>query len=179
MIVDRRSLLARGSEVVATLTFLPYTFRSAVGSDFIDLNMTGRPDGSDVWFDPIGLLISPGQTVRWTNRDLGNSHTTTSYHPDCGGRSRRIPRRAKPWNSDLLLPNQSFSVTLNEPGVYDYYCIPHEHAGMVGRIVVGDGSGMDWWNSSENKAAAGLPEEALKAFVAVDQILAKRVIHRF
>jgi hypothetical protein len=25
--------------------------------------------------------------------------------------------------------------------VYDYFCIPHEHAGMVGRIVVGEATG--------------------------------------
>ena len=25
---------------------------------------------------------------------------------------------------------------LTRSGVYDYFCIPHEHAGMVGRIVV-------------------------------------------
>ena len=35
------------------------------------------------------------------------------------------------------MPGESFAVELTEPGVYDYYCIPHEHAGMVGRIVVG------------------------------------------
>ena len=28
-------------------------------------------------------------------------------------------------------------MTFTVEGVYDYYCVPHEHAGMVGRIVVG------------------------------------------
>jgi hypothetical protein len=56
---------------------------------------------------------------------------------------------------------------LTEPGVYDYYCIPHEHAGMVGRIVVGEGSPADWrgWPDGD------LPEVALKAFPPVDAIL--------
>ncbi len=27
-------------------------------------------------------------------------------------------------------------MTLTVPGVYDYFCIPHEMAGMLGRIVV-------------------------------------------
>ena len=40
------------------------------------------------------------------------------------------------------MPGESFEVELTEPGVYDYFCIPHEHAGMVGRIVVG-GPGPD------------------------------------
>ena len=37
--------------------------------------MRGEADGSHVWFDPIGVHLKPGQTVRWTNRDPGNSHT--------------------------------------------------------------------------------------------------------
>ena len=39
--------------------------------------MRGKADGSHVWFDPIGVHVQPGQTVRWTNRDPGNSHTVT------------------------------------------------------------------------------------------------------
>ena len=105
--------------------------------------MRGKADGSHVWFDPIGLHVQPGQTVRWTNRDPGNSHTVTSYHPDIFERPLRIPAGAKPWNSDYLLPNESFSQTFTVEGVYDYYCVPHEHAGMVGRIVVGAPAAVD------------------------------------
>ena len=57
--------------------------------------------------------------VQWTNKDAGNSHTTTAYHPDNEDRPLRIPAGADPWNSDYLLPDQSFSVVLIEPGVYD------------------------------------------------------------
>ena len=99
--------------------------------------MQGRGGGSHVWFDPIGLLVRPGQTVRWTNREAGNVHTATAYHPANLDRPLRIPRAALPWDSDYLMPGESFAVELTEPGVYDYFCIPHEHAGMVGRIVVG------------------------------------------
>jgi hypothetical protein len=60
-----------------------------------------------------------------------------------------MPEDAKPWESDYLLPNESFSATLSEPGVYDYYCHPHEHAGMVGRIVVGPPHS---WNEAVNKS---------------------------
>ena len=71
-------------------------------------------------------------------RRSGNSHTTTAFHPQNRQHSLRIPADAKPWNSDYLLPNETFTVTLTVPGVYDYFCIPHELAGMVGRIVVSD-----------------------------------------
>jgi plastocyanin len=103
--------------------------------------MRGRKDGSKVWFDPIGIRADPGVVIRWTNRDPGNAHTATAYHPNIGVRQRRIPEAALPWDSGYLLPGDSYSTTLTVAGVYDYYCLPHEHAGMVGRIVVGDPAG--------------------------------------
>ena len=99
--------------------------------------MRGNADGSAVWFDPIGVLIGPGQTVRWINTDRGNSHTSTAYHPQNTDHPRRIPAAAEPWNSDYLLPDQTFELRFTAAGVYDYFCIPHEEAGMVGRLVVG------------------------------------------
>lgn len=98
--------------------------------------MQGRPDGSKVWFNPYGVLIQPGQTVRWTNKDKSNAHTATAYAPENYDRPRRIPDGATPFDSDFLLPDESFEVTLEVPGVYDYFCIPHELSGMVGRIIV-------------------------------------------
>ena len=47
----------------------------------VEIVMQGRGGGSHVWFDPVGLLVRPGQTVRWTNREAGNVHTATAYHP--------------------------------------------------------------------------------------------------
>lgn len=87
-----------------------------------------------------------------------------------------MPKAAKPWDSDYLLPKESFSVTFTEQGVYDYYCVPHEHAGMVGRIIVGEPEVHGW---SEMVGANGdLPEETLKAFPTVEDIMTKRVVRR-
>lgn len=77
--------------------------------------MSGRPDGSRVWFDPFGVLIQPGQTVRWTNLDKANSHTATAYAPANFDHPRRIPDGAAPFDSDYLLPDESFEVTLEVP----------------------------------------------------------------
>src|SRR5207248_347887 len=52
------------------------------------------------------------------------------------GHSLRIPEAAIPWDSGFLVNRgDHFEVRLTVPGVYDYYCQPHEAAGMVGRIV--------------------------------------------
>ena len=170
--IDRRRFVKAGGGLAALLPFVPFAGHAG---ETVEIAMTGRDQGAHVWFDPAGIRIEPGQTVRWTNRDPGNSHTATSYHPDLYGRPLRMPKAAAPFDSDLLLPGESFSVRLSVPGVYDYYCIPHEHAGMVGRIVVGSPGG-----ESRPDAADGgdLPEIALAAFPPVGEIMAKGTVRR-
>jgi plastocyanin len=141
--------------------------------------MQGNADGSHVWFDPVGLGIEPGRTIRWINLDPGNSHTATAYHPKNFDRPLRIPEGAQSWNSDYLLPSESFSVTLTVEGVYDFFCIPHEHAGMVGRIIVGQ-PGPSSASRLSAQAAGGesIPEIALQAFPSVDEIIRQGVVMR-
>jgi plastocyanin len=139
--------------------------------------MQGNTDGSHVWFDPVGLRVEPGQTIRWINLDPGNSHTATAYHPQNFERPLRIPEGAEPWHSDYLLPNESFSVTLTVEGVYDFYCVPHEHAGMVGRIVVGQPGRSPTSSSSTQPAGSEpVPESALRALPAVDEIMRQGIV---
>jgi len=139
--------------------------------------MQGNPDGSHVWFDPVGLRIEPGQTIRWINLDPGNSHTATAYHPKNFERPLRIPEEAEPWNSDYLLPNESFVVTLNVEGVYDFYCVPHEHAGMVGRIIVGQpGRSSTSSASTQPTGSEPVPESALRAFPPVNEIMRRGIV---
>lgn len=178
MTLRRRRFLEGGGCVFAALA-LPLVAAGQAGAAAPHvIEMVGLPDGSDVWFEPIGLLIQPGQTVRWINRDAGNSHTATAYHPALFGRSRRIPVHADPWNSDYLLPGRSFTATFSQPGVYDYYCLPHEHAGMVGRIVVGDLRAKDWWRTPLLNADSTLPKAAMDAFPSFTEILKKGSVHR-
>lgn len=173
MMPNRRHFIVGGGAMCAALGLPLLTTRAAANGDVVDVVMAGRPDGSHVWFDPVGLWLQPGQSVRWTNRDPGNSHTATAYHPDIYGRSRRIPEAAEPWDSDYLLPDESFTVTFSVPGVYDYYCMPHEHAGMVGRIVVGALPAAGWWQSDLLTTDPDLPEIALGNFPMIESILSE------
>lgn len=173
MILTRREILGAGGGLAAAL-YLPAL--GARADEMVEIRMQGRDDGSHVWFDPIGVLIRPGQTVRWTNLNQGNSHTTTAYSPANFDRPLRIPKAAKSWNSDYLLPNETFSMTFTEKGVYDYYCIPHEHAGMVGRIIVG-GPELHGWMELAG-ANGDLPDVALQAFPSVKDIVQKGVVRR-
>jgi hypothetical protein len=92
----------------------------------------------------------------------------------------RIPTNAESWTSDLLLPKQTFEVRLTEEGVYDYFCAPHEEAGMVGRLVVGRATGpgaqpFDYFKA-EGRDWKAVPPAALKAFPSIEQILSQKVV---
>jgi plastocyanin len=178
---SRRDFLKAGGMVLAGFELLPgILVRLPSAAEVIE--MRSDTAGSHVWFDPIGLYVEPGATVRWIVRE--NVHTTTAYHPRNDNHSLRIPERAVPWNSGYLVhPGDHFEVTLTLPGVYDYYCAPHEAAGMVGRIVVGKSPrvsaqpfdywvgrpGTDHWRS--------VPEAARTAFPSVARIIAERRVH--
>jgi plastocyanin len=170
MMPSRRHVLRIGGGLLAGLAW----YRLPLAGEPVEITMQGKADGSHVWFDPVGLHVQPGQTIRWVNRDPGNSHTATAYHPNNLGRPLRIPEEAEPWNSDYLLPNEAFSVTLRVEGVYDFFCIPHEHAEMVGRIVVGHPGS----RPSGVAASQALPGIALQAFPSIDEIVRRGAVRR-
>ena len=166
MIARRTVLRAGGWTAGLALLGFPLPLSAA---PVVEIRMRGNRDGSRVWFDPIGVLVEPGQTLRWINADPGNAHTSTAFHPANGGRPLRIPPGATPWNSDYLLPEQSFDLRLTTEGTYDYFCMPHEEAGMVGRIVVG--------RPDAGRAPASLPDAALALLPAPEDIVRLRIVH--
>ena len=171
MTLSRRHILQIGGGLALAGLARP---QHPLADEPIEIRMQGNADGSHVWFDPIGVLIQPGRTIRWVNLDSGNSHTATAYHPQNFEHPLRIPEGATPWNSDYLLPNESFSVTLDVEGIYDFFCVPHEHAGMVGRIIVGRPI-----NPPANEvSSSGIPEEARLAFPSVEEIMNRGVVRR-
>jgi plastocyanin len=170
----RRSLLKIGGGALAGLLLPRIAY--AGSASLVEIGMRSDPDGGKVWFDPIGVLVQPGTTIRWMIHE--NVHTTTAYHPSNDGHSLRIPEGAAPWNSDYLVePGEHFEVTLSAPGVYDYYCIPHEVAGMVGRIIVREplGSGtlpFDYFKDVPAYAAwRPVPPAAQAAFPGIAEIM--------
>jgi hypothetical protein len=126
-------------------------------------------------------LIRPGQTIRWVSE--GTTHTTTAYHPKNAQHSLRIPDGALPWDSKYILPGQTFQVTLTVEGVYDYFCTPHEQAGMVGRIIVGHPAGpgtqlFDYFKDQPDKRGwRAVPKLAQQAFPKIEEIVAAGVVH--
>lgn len=123
-------------------------------------------DNRGSYFDPKGLLIESGTTLRFVN-DSG-VHAATAYHPDINDKPLRIPTTAEPWDSGLFSESgATFEVTLETEGVYDFYCPPHESLGMVGRIIVGEPQGGPGTTPPE-----GLPPAARERLPAIETIRA-------
>ncbi|MFB6219604.1 MAG: plastocyanin/azurin family copper-binding protein [Halobacteriaceae archaeon] len=82
---------------------------------------------------PAVVWVEAGGTVTWNIR--GASHSVTAYHPD-NDRPLRIPDGADAFDSGVLGAGETYEHTFETPGVYNYFCIPHESLGMVGLVVV-------------------------------------------
>jgi plastocyanin len=179
-LLGRREVLRAGGLLLAGLASFA-GLRPARAGGVVEIRLRSDLLGAQVWFDPIGVLIEPGQTVRWVNQ--ANVHTSTAYHPANDGHALRIPEAAEPWDSGYLVePGDSFEITLAVPGVYDYFCAPHEIAGMVGRIIVGapSGPGALPFDHFEGDPAAHdwqpVPKAAQAGFPPIEAIMNERVV---
>ncbi|MFB6166255.1 MAG: plastocyanin/azurin family copper-binding protein [Haloarculaceae archaeon] len=111
-------------------------------------------EGGEYYFDPVGLHVKPGDTVKWVIDSGG--HTTTSYSKSNGAKDL-IPKGAKGWDSGMLKKKgASFEKTFTVEGTYDYYCTPHKTLGMVGRIVCGEPGGPATEGEIPNKPGSGV-----------------------
>ena len=98
-------------------------------------------EGSEYYFDPIGLFVESGETV--TFEIQSGSHSATAYKQGTSlAEVTRIPEGAEAFNSETLSEQgATYEHTFETTGTYDYFCIPHKSLGMVGRIVVGEPGG--------------------------------------
>lgn len=139
--VNRRDAIRATAGLVGLVTL------SGLGTareDFVAEGTTQQPldkrigmtaTGSGTFYTVPFRWVEPGTTVVW--QLVQGSHSTTAY-AEANGKPHRIPEDAPGWDSGVLSESGStFARTFNVPGVYDYYCSPHESLGMVGRLVVG------------------------------------------
>jgi plastocyanin len=169
-------MLSAGAGLMAGAV-LCHPLRADATTGIVQIHMKSNPAGGVVGFDPVGVFLEPGQRVRWIGD--ANVHTTTAYSPRNENHSLRIPKSAEPWTSNYLLPGEKFELKLEVEGVYDYFCLPHEQAGMVGRLVVGRAVGpgtlpFDYFKGKEHWAA--VPEAAQRTFPSIDEILRRKVV---
>ena len=94
-------------------------------------------------FDPETLTVSAGDTVTWTN-ESSETHTVTAYEDKIpsadayfasGGSATEKDARST-LSEGLIDPGETFEAAFDQPGIYEYFCLPHEGSGMKGSIVV-------------------------------------------
>jgi plastocyanin len=113
----------------------------------------------DNYFEAANITVPAGSTVTWVQNG-NNPHTTTSYDGL--------------WDSGIIQGGSggSFSFTFNEPGTYEYFCMPHENQGMVGTVTVtGGGGGAQETGQMEVKAEGTAPLPPSGGFTAPSVIL--------
>ena len=161
-------LLLTTSLLLATTAFA----QSPESSDVVVVTF-GYKSG-EAHFEPKGLHVAPGTTIRFLLEGRIEAHDVVAYHPDNGG-PLRIPEGAEAFRSPMLREiGEYFDLTLTIPGVYDYYCGPHESMKMVGRIIVGDPAVV---LAQRLEPFDGLKHKVLaRAFPSVENILEQGVV---
>jgi plastocyanin len=82
-------------------------------------------------FVPAEVTIAPGDVVQWINVDpFLIDHATKS------GTGSADPTAGELWDSGILRVDQTFEVTFEEVGDYEYFSVPHEFEGMFGVVHV-------------------------------------------
>ncbi|MDZ7828758.1 MAG: plastocyanin/azurin family copper-binding protein [Halofilum sp. (in: g-proteobacteria)] len=173
--MNRRTFLGAGGVFIAGLSF----GRGAAMADRAHIRLVQDAATGFAGFVPVGLRVEPGTLITWENGS--GVHTVTAYHPDNGGRPRRIPAGAEPWDSGYLITaGETFSRQFLVPGVYDYFCAPHERAGMAGRIVVVadepdlDAPTLNAVVCDTGRTGHGVPRAVCARLPAVDRIMRLR-----
>lgn len=93
-------------------------------------------------YDPTTLTVQVGTSVSWEN-ESSEAHSVTAYQASLPSGAKYFSSGGYPSEkvarahiAPLMTNGDVFSFTFDEPGTYEYFCIPHEDQGMKGRIVV-------------------------------------------
>ncbi|MEZ5066522.1 MAG: plastocyanin/azurin family copper-binding protein [bacterium] len=107
---------------------------SSALADTVIVQMTTDPSqGFQPRFVPADVTIQPGDTVRWVNTD-----EFSLEHGTCSGTGSSDPLAGQLWQSPSLPYGQWFEHTFDDPGMFEYFSVPHEFAGMFGVVRVGN-----------------------------------------
>jgi len=132
----RRVLATLGSALVAGSAGCAAAGMGGVDGD---VGMTA------VAFEPATITVSVGDEVVWYNNSA-RAHSITAYEDGIpagaayfatgGYDSEAAAREAWDGMSGSITTGERYAHTFEVPGTYNYFCIPHERAGMVGKVVV-------------------------------------------
>lgn len=90
---------------------------------------------AEVWYDPPQMFLKVGDTITWYNDDI-ESHTVTSGEGSgrFGWMSDNFGTHDGYFDSDRIMPGESWSYKFEESGSFSYYCTIHPW--MDGILIV-------------------------------------------
>lgn len=86
-------------------------------------------------FEPGQITVPLGSTVTWENTSAF-VHTVTTDPAKLQDESLVSTPDGEVFDSGNIHPDERWSYTFDSVGEVNYCCIPHELAGMVGRVIV-------------------------------------------
>lgn len=186
--IDRRTFVKVASTGALTLvgssccTVLTRAQDVSKDKDVVEISFFGGTEFGRWYFQPVGLYVRPGQRVRWICDIRGGS--ATAFHPANGNHELRIPEKAEPFDSGMLLdrhlPGSTFEYLFEHEGTYDYFSRNHERLGSVGRIVVGAPGGPGekplGYGASEGRSVMFPEVRKLLAWLTSDKIVREKKV---
>ena len=113
------------------------------------VQMLNSGPGGAMVFSPAVVRARPGDTIRYVPTNPGHNAETIAGMLPAGV---AVTRGAM---------GREYVLTVTQPGVYGVKCAPHYSMGMVGLVIVGDGSAN---RAAAQAAAARAPNLARRRF---------------
>ena len=97
-----------------------------IKADVIIPIKVSRPgcDIEDICYIPSNIVVEKGKSVTWLNEDSSFHSVTSGFYPEPSGL----------FDSGHLDPYQSYTLSFDEYGVYDYFCTLHPW--MKAQVIV-------------------------------------------
>ena len=102
------------------------TVEEIIEADVIIPIKVSRPgcDIEDICYIPPNIVVEKGKSVTWLNEDSSFHSVTSGFYPEPSGL----------FDSGHLDPYQSYTLSFDEYGVYDYFCTLHPW--MKAQVIV-------------------------------------------
>ena len=97
-----------------------------IAPDVIIPMKVSRPgcDIEDICYIPSNIVVEKGKSVTWLNEDSSFHSVTSGFYPEPSGL----------FDSGHLDPYQSYTLSFDEIGTYDYFCTLHPW--MFAQVIV-------------------------------------------
>lgn len=117
------------------------------GTAAVACGAVSAPAATGMRFYPGTVTIHVGDQVQWLEASSMEIHTVTFLAKGQKAPQFGSPASVRPaggpvyngsgyFNSGVMTPGQTYTLTFTKPGVYAYHCLVHDDMGMIGRVIV-------------------------------------------